>query len=77
VVWILASIGLTTYVSNFASVSALYGAFTGAILLIVWLWLSNVALLLGAELDAEIEREKELAEGVPPEDTLDRPPKVG
>jgi membrane protein len=77
VVWILASIGLTTYVSNFASVSALYGAFTGAILLIVWLWLSNVALLLGAELDAEIEREKELAEGVPPGDTLDRPAKIG
>jgi membrane protein len=77
VVWIVASIGLTTYVSNFASVSALYGAFTGAILLIVWLWLTNVALLLGAELDAEIERSKELAEGVPPEDTLDRPAKVG
>ena len=48
-----------------ADVGALYGAFAGAIVLVGWLWLTNVALLFGAELNAEIEREKELREGVP------------
>ena len=42
---------------------AVYGAFAGAIVLVGWLWLTSVALLLGAELNAEIEREKQLAEG--------------
>ena len=44
---------------------AVYGAFAGAIVLVGWLWLTNVALLFGAELNAEIEREQELGEGVP------------
>jgi membrane protein len=56
-----------------ADVGAIYGAFAGAILLVAWLWLSNVALLFGAELNAEIERQKELAEGVPTRQTLNRP----
>jgi len=41
--------------------------------LVAWLWLTNVALLFGAELNAEIERQKELSEGVPPRETLNRP----
>ncbi len=69
-VWIVVSAAFGRYVSDFANVSAVYGAFAGAIVLVVWLWLSGVALLFGAELDAEIEREKELDEGVPPEKTL-------
>ena len=52
---------------------AIYGAFAGAILLVGWLWLTNVALLLGAELNAEIEREREIADGVPHRETLNRP----
>ena len=52
---------------------AAYGAFAGAIVLVAWLWLTNVALLFGAELNAEIEREKELGEGVPEPETLNRP----
>jgi membrane protein len=71
--WLLASIGLRTYLESIADVGALYGAFTAAIVLVGWLWLTNVALLFGAELNAEIEREKEIAEGVPPGETLNRP----
>ena len=63
--WLLASFGLSTYVSKVVDVGAVYGTFAGAILLVAWLWLTNVALLLGAELNAEIERERELRDGVP------------
>jgi membrane protein len=63
--WLAASFGLSTYVSKVADVGAIYGAFAGAIVLVAWLWLTNVALLLGAELNAEIEREREPGGGVP------------
>lgn len=71
--WLLASYAFSAYVSNVADVGAIYGTFAGAILLVAWLWLTNVALLFGAEVNAEIEREKQLAEGVPEEVTLNRP----
>ena len=71
--WLLASIALRTYLESIADVGALYGTFTAAIVLVGWLWLTNVALLFGAELNAEIEREKEIAEGVPLAETLNRP----
>jgi membrane protein len=72
-VWMAASLALSAYVSWVVDVGAVYGTFAGAILLVAWLWLTNVALLFGAELNAEIEREKELAEGVPRRRTLNRP----
>ena len=75
--WFVVSFGFSTYVSHFADVNAVYGTFAGAIVLVVWLWLTNVALLFGAELNAEIEREKELAEGVPNKETLNRPARRG
>ena len=68
--WLLASIGFSTYLSRIAQVGEIYGGFAAAIVLLAWLWLSNVALLFGAELNAEIEREKQLAEGVPAAETL-------
>jgi membrane protein len=71
--WVGVSAVFSTYISNFADVSAVYGAFTGVIVLLLWLWLSNVSLLFGAELNAEIERQRELEAGVPHEDTLNRP----
>jgi membrane protein len=77
VLWLLASWGFSTYISRLADVGAIYGAFTGAIVLVAWIWLTNVALLFGAELNAEIERQKEMREGVPSRDTLNRPARRG
>jgi membrane protein len=54
--WLVASAGFSIYVSRIADVGALYGAFGGAIVLVAWLWLTNVALLFGAELNAQISR---------------------
>jgi membrane protein len=71
-IWIAASYGLSYYVSRIGDVGAIYGTFTAAIVLIGWLWLTNVALLFGAELNAEIEREKQVADGVPLAETLSR-----
>jgi membrane protein len=75
--WLAASYGFSLYLSRIADVGAIYGAFAGAIVLVGWLWLTNVALLFGAELNAGIERQKELTEGVPHHDTLNRPERDG
>lgn len=76
-VWLAASFGFSLYITSIGRTAALYGAFTAAIVLVVWLWLTSVALLLGAELNAEIERSKELDEGVPEHETLNRPARRG
>ena len=76
-VWLGISLAFSLYISNVADVGAIYGAFAGAIVLVAWLWLTNVAMLFGAELNAEIERERELTEGVPPSETLDLQAKTG
>jgi membrane protein len=68
--WILASAGFGLYVSNFGSYGKTYGALGSVITLLVWLWISNLALLFGAELDSELERERELKMGLPAEDEL-------
>jgi membrane protein len=57
VLWLLGSIALSIYVSNFANYNATYGTLGGVIVLLLWLWLSAFAVLLGAELNSEIERE--------------------
>lgn len=72
-IWLLASAAFSEFVAHFSSFNVTYGSFAAAIILLVWLWLTNVALLFGAELNAEIERQKELAEGVPRSKTLSLP----
>jgi membrane protein len=69
-VWILASAGFGLYVSNFGSYGKTYGALGSVITFLVWMWLSNLALLFGAELDSELERERELKMGLPAEKEL-------
>jgi membrane protein len=70
VLWIAASAGFAIYVANFASYNKTYGSLAGAIVFLVWLWISNVAVLLGVELNAELERGRELESGVPQERTI-------
>ena len=65
VVWILASAAFAFYVANFSSYDKTYGALGGVVVLLVWFWITNVAILFGHELNAERERSHELAEGVP------------
>jgi membrane protein len=64
-VWGAASALFAFYVANFGSYNKTYGALAGVIVFLVWFWLTNLALLFGIELDAEIERTKELKDGVP------------
>jgi membrane protein len=74
-IWLIASVGFSVYISQVANVGAFFGAFAAPIVLLGWLWLTNVALLFGAEVDAEIERQKEMGEGVPASETLNLPAK--
>jgi membrane protein len=64
-VWILASIGFSFYVANFGSYDKTYGTLGGVVTFLIWLWITNIAVLLGAELNAELERSRELEAGVP------------
>jgi membrane protein len=68
--WILASAGFGLYVSNFNSYGKTYGTLGSVITFLVWMWLSNLALLFGGELDAELERERELKMGLNAEKEL-------
>jgi membrane protein len=77
ILWLCASAAFSIYISKVADVGALYGTFAGAIVLLAWLWLSNVALLFGAELNAELERQHELDAGVPHAQTLAMPARRG
>jgi membrane protein len=65
VVWVIASVAFALYVANFGSYNKTYGSLAGVIVFLVWLWLSNTAILLGAELNAELERGRAIATGHP------------
>jgi membrane protein len=72
-VWILASIGFAVYVASFGSYNRTYGSLAGAIAGLLWLWITNLALLFGAELDSELERGRELQAGLEAEEQLQLP----
>jgi membrane protein len=65
VIWLVASAAFAFYVSHFGSYNKTYGTLAGIVVFLVWLWLTNLALLLGAEFNAERERNVELRERVP------------
>jgi membrane protein len=65
VLWLVASAAFAFYAANFGSYDNTYGTLGGLVCLLVWLWITNVALLLGMELNSERERSRELADGVP------------
>jgi membrane protein len=67
VVWLIASGAFALYVANFSSYNKTYGALAGVIIFLVWLWISNTALLLGVEFNAELERGRQIEAGHPPE----------
>ncbi|WP_329096378.1 YihY/virulence factor BrkB family protein [Streptomyces sp. NBC_01439] len=65
VIWMTASAGFAFYVANFASYNKTYGTVTGVIVFLVWLWITNLAFLLGLEFDAELARQRVIAGGLP------------
>jgi membrane protein len=71
--WALTTAGFGLYVANFGSYNKTYGTLGAMITFLVWVWLTHIAILLGIELDSEIERERELAAGLPAEERLQLP----
>jgi membrane protein len=65
ILWIIASAGFALYVNSFDSYNKTYGTLGGVIIFFVWLWISNIAVLLGAEFDAELHRGRAIAAGHP------------
>ncbi|WP_186316028.1 YihY/virulence factor BrkB family protein [Catellatospora sichuanensis] len=64
-IWLIASAGFALYAANFGSYNKIYGSLAGVIVFLIWLWIGNIALLLGAELDAELHRERAITTGHP------------
>ncbi|WP_430646133.1 YihY/virulence factor BrkB family protein [Agromyces sp. GXS1127] len=72
---VIASAGFALYVANFSNYDRTYGSLAGIIVFLLWLWIANNALLLGAEFDAELERGRELQAGIPAEERIQLPPR--
>jgi membrane protein len=66
VVWLIASGLFALYLANFGHYNKVYGSLAGMIIFLIWLWISNTAILLGAEFNAELERGRAIAAGTPP-----------
>ncbi|RAJ60644.1 membrane protein [Streptomyces sp. Amel2xB2] len=65
VIWLVASAGFAVYVANFSSYNKTYGTLAGVIIFLVWLWITNLAVLLGLEFDAELARQRAISGGHP------------
>ncbi|MFI9062067.1 YihY/virulence factor BrkB family protein [Streptomyces sp. NPDC053429] len=66
-IWMAASAGFALYVANFGSYNKTYGTLAGVIVFLIWLWITNLAILLGLEFDAEMSRQRAIAGGLPPD----------
>lgn len=75
VVWVLASAAFGFYVANFGNYNKTYGSLAAVIIFLLWLWITNLALLFGAEFDAEVERGRELEAGIAAEESIQLPPR--
>jgi membrane protein len=75
VIWLIASALFAVYVANFSSYNKTYGALGGVIAFLVWLWITNIAVLLGQEFNAELERGRELERGEPAQDEIQLEPR--
>lgn len=73
--WAILTAGLYLYAVVFSGFDSTYGAFAGVLIFLFWLWLTNMALLFGAEFDSEIERARQLQAGILAEDTIQLPPR--
>ncbi len=71
--WVAASVIFAFYVTNFGSYDRTYGSLAGAVIFLLWLWITNLALLFGAEFDAELERGRQLQAGIAAEESLQLP----
>ncbi|GAB3704262.1 YihY/virulence factor BrkB family protein [Mariniluteicoccus flavus] len=74
-IWILLSVVFGFYVANFGNYNKTYGALGGVIIFLLWIWITNNALLLGAEVDSEMERSRQLQAGIEAERSLQLPPR--
>jgi len=75
VIWVAGSIGFAIYVNQFGNYDRTYGSLAGVFVAMLWLNLTNHALLFGAEFDSELERARELVAGIPAEEVLQLPPR--
>ncbi|MGK8522678.1 YihY/virulence factor BrkB family protein [Nocardia asteroides] len=64
-IWLVISVLFSVYIANFSSYDKTYGSLAGVVIFLVWLWLTNLALLLGAEINAELDHGKAIAQGLP------------
>jgi membrane protein len=75
VLWIAVSALFALYVANFSSYNKTYGALASVVIFLVWLWITNTVILLGAELNAELERARQIEGGLPPDREPYLPPR--
>jgi membrane protein len=75
VVLVIASGAFALYLATFANYDKTYGSLAGVIVFLLWLWIANLALLFGAEFDAELERGRELQAGIRAEEQIQLPPR--
>ena len=75
ITWVIASALFGLYISQFSNYNKTYGSLAGVIIFLLWLWITNLALLFGAELNAEMERGRQLQAGIHAEDDIQLPPR--